>query len=305
MPRSHAYPPEITTRSGPSADRPATADEDSKVRAFVLGRFEIVVCGRSIDRAAWRRTAAERLVKLLLVAPGHRVRREVASEALWPEHTPDGFANLRKAIHYARRALAPHESLVGDGRDVSLDGGQLELDLDRLSAALAALPTAESVAISSPAAGDAADVILEYGGLELLPDDPYEDWLDAPRQHLLAEWQRLALPAARWIHDMGRCEAAHALVDRLIERDPADEAAHRLAIELFLVDGRHEAAARQLARCTTTLRRDLGVAPSRDTLAAAAAAPGVLAGEALGREERPAGTGRAPTERWRNARRRS
>jgi hypothetical protein len=45
-------------------------------------------------------------VKLLALAPRHRLHREQVIDALWPDLPPDaGAANLRKAAHYRDRAL--------------------------------------------------------------------------------------------------------------------------------------------------------------------------------------------------------
>ena len=44
------------------------------------------------------------MVKLLALAPGHRLHREQLMESLWPDLDPDAAgANLRKALHFARR----------------------------------------------------------------------------------------------------------------------------------------------------------------------------------------------------------
>ena len=46
------------------------------------------------------------LVKLLALAPGHRLHREQLLDALWPELDPVAAANnLHQVVHVARRAL--------------------------------------------------------------------------------------------------------------------------------------------------------------------------------------------------------
>src|SRR5437667_8477027 len=76
------------------------------LRLELLGGFRVAVGGRPVPDEAWRRRKAAGLVKLLALAPAHRLHREQAMDALWPELEPDAAAaNLRKAVHYARRAL--------------------------------------------------------------------------------------------------------------------------------------------------------------------------------------------------------
>ena len=82
----------------------------ARLRARLLGGFELSVDGHAVPASAFERPSGLRLLKLLLATPGHRLRREEAAELLWPDADPDrSSANLRKAIHFARRALATVE----------------------------------------------------------------------------------------------------------------------------------------------------------------------------------------------------
>jgi DNA-binding SARP family transcriptional activator len=70
----------------------------------LLGRFAVWIDGRRISSDAWRSRRAADLVKLLALTPSHRIPREQVMEALWPGLGPEAAgANLRKAVHYARR----------------------------------------------------------------------------------------------------------------------------------------------------------------------------------------------------------
>ena len=54
----------------------------------------------------WRRRKPAGLLKLLALAPGHRLHREQLMVALWPElEATAASANLRKALHYAEESL--------------------------------------------------------------------------------------------------------------------------------------------------------------------------------------------------------
>lgn len=260
-------------REAPHVRRPSVASPGRVVRATVLGGLEVAVAGHVVERVAWQRISAERLVKLLLVTPGHRLSRETAAEILWPDATPDASrAGLRKAIHFAHQALDGSDALVTDTRSVWFDASRLELDLDRLQAAFDVLATGGVGTEPARARPDgvqamdrATETVLALGSLELLPDDPYEDWLFAPRERLRSRWQTLALEGAREAHARGRLLAAHELIEQLLERDPTDEAAHRVAIELYAEEGRHHAARRQLELCRAALRESLDADPSPET----------------------------------------
>ena len=247
------------------------------IEAHVLGVFEVIVAGHRIEHADWQRASAERLVKLLLVTPGHALSREAAAEALWPGAGPEASrANLRKAIHFASRALGGAAFITSQPGRVAFDLDRLDLDLDRLRAAFALLAEPPSRHISGTAGdgdnavgsavGRAIDLILAIGAHELLPDDAYEDWLAAPRERLQHRWRTVAILAASRARDLGMADRAHAIADQLLDRDPTDEAAHRLVIELLAAEGRHHAARLQFEMCRRALHEQLDVEPAPETV---------------------------------------
>src|SRR5947209_12531410 len=132
-----------------------------EVRLF--GRFEVLVDSRPVPAEAWAQRRATDLVKLLALAPGHRMARDEVLEMLWPKLGPDAAAsNLHKAASYARQAL-------GDRGAVVLRGGVVEL-----------APAAEVMTdVERFERGDES----AYGG-ELLPDERYEQWTLGPRARL-------------------------------------------------------------------------------------------------------------------------
>ncbi|MGH2418783.1 MAG: AfsR/SARP family transcriptional regulator [Candidatus Limnocylindria bacterium] len=246
--------------------------------AQVLGEFRVAIGGRAIGSMDWHHGSAERLLKLILVTPRHRLRREVAAELLWPgSPSGRGAVNLRRAYHFLGRALEPdpagglllHEaSMVGLAPTVDLD-----LDLDRLSRGLDRLDRTLSMRDdglqgSSLELSAAADAVLAVGGGELLPDDGHEDWLATHRDHLLIRWEEVLLRSAAALDRCGERIQAAALVRQVLATDPADEDAHRLAIQLYVQGGHHHAARRQLQACRRAMRDAYGLDPSPSTFAA-------------------------------------
>ena len=95
-----------------------------KIDVCLLGRFEVRVDGVAVPRAAWTHGRARDLVKLLALAPGHRLPRDRVVDELWPQLGVDaGLANLHKAAHHGRRTL-------GHSGAVVLRGGQVMLAPD-------------------------------------------------------------------------------------------------------------------------------------------------------------------------------
>ena len=104
-----------------------------ELRIELLGGFRVSVGGRPVPDVTWRRRKAAAVVKLLALAPAHRLHREQRMDALWPELDPAASGpNLRKALHHARRALdAPGARVISSDADlVSLPRDELWLDVE-------------------------------------------------------------------------------------------------------------------------------------------------------------------------------
>ena len=154
----------------------------------LLGGFAATVDGAAVEPRAWRLRKGRELVKLLALAPAHRLHREQVMDVLWRDHAPAAAANnLYQAVHAARRALGPDAIEVHD-EIVSL-AGDIEVDVDVFERAAA---DAER---SGTAAAHRAALELYTG--ELLPENRYDDWADETRERLESVHARLADGLAR------------------------------------------------------------------------------------------------------------
>jgi DNA-binding SARP family transcriptional activator len=214
----------------------------------LLGDFEVRVDDEPVPGSAWPRGRAKDLVKLLALAPGHRLVRDQVVEALWPQLDADaGIANLHKAAHHARRALGEDGTLVlRDGEVALAPAAEVETDVASFEAT--------------------ADPDL-YAG-ELLPGDRYVAWTQDRREQL----RDLHLNALR---SAGRWEEVAAL-------EPADEEAQRAVMRSRLVAGDRLGALAAYAKLEEALAAQ-GLKPSfaavafHARLAGGAALDGALA----------------------------
>jgi DNA-binding SARP family transcriptional activator len=213
----------------------------------VLGRFSIVVEGRPVLGDVWRNRRAADVVKLLAVAPDHRLHREQVMDRLWPDLPVDAAgANLRKAVHYARRALGCADAIRCEGGLLTLwPAGVLDVDLDRFE-------RAADAALVSGDAGWCAFAAAYYRG-DLLADDPYECWVVEPREKARDKYTALLRAAGDWA--------------RLLELDETDEDAHRALMRRHLAAGNRREALRQFERLRRALRERIGVGPDAETVA--------------------------------------
>ncbi|MFL5884004.1 MAG: AAA family ATPase, partial [Thermoleophilaceae bacterium] len=146
-----------------------------KVKLNLLSGFGAAVDGAPVPDAAWRLKKARELVKMLALAPGHRLHREQAMDLLWPELGPDAAANnLNQAVHVARRALASDAIEVRDEMLQLAPAVDVDVDLFELAAA-------DARRAGTPGAYRA--VLALYAG-ELLPENRYDDWATERRESL-------------------------------------------------------------------------------------------------------------------------
>jgi DNA-binding SARP family transcriptional activator len=215
------------------------------VDILLLGGFRAVVDGVEVPPDAWSQRRARDLVKLLALAPRRRMHREQVIDALWPELPASaGGANLRKAVHFARRALGWEDA-------VAIVEGMVELAPD--AAVTVDSETFEREALSAQRScdtGQFAKATELYAG-DLLPEDRYEPWAEEARANLHRKYVQVLRAGAQW--------------QRLTEVEPFDEAAHRSLIRQHLVAGDRASALDCYERLTRILDEELGIVPDAES----------------------------------------
>ncbi|MGZ8438278.1 MAG: BTAD domain-containing putative transcriptional regulator, partial [Candidatus Limnocylindrales bacterium] len=234
------------------------------MRVRVLGGFDVEVDGRPVPSSAWRLRKASELVRVLCVAPGHRLHREQLVEQLWPDRPSDAaLNNLHQAIHVARSALGPKEDaaqgilVLRDGVLALCPDGDLWIDMEAFEQA------ARGARSDSPLASLQQARELYRG--EPLPDDRYADWAVRPRETLAQDYLSLLARIAELEERDGRREAAIDCLREVLDLEPSDETAHRNLMRLYALGNRRQLALRQFEWLRTILARELEVEPSRES----------------------------------------
>jgi DNA-binding SARP family transcriptional activator len=201
------------------------------VKLRLLGGFEVLVDGVSVPETAWSYGRAKDLVKLLALAPAHRLSRDQVVESMWPQLDPDaGVSNLHKAAHHARRALGdPAGVVLREGQVLLAPGARVETDVELFEQT----PDPD-----------------RYGG-ELLPEDRYAEWAEERRERLRATYLEALRTAGLW--------------DQLAGVDASDEEAQRAVMRGRLAAGDRAGALRAFERLRSALD-ELGLTPEVETL---------------------------------------
>ena len=221
----------------PSRPSPSPCSCSVAARSPVAGRTVAVSPGQGLQ-----------LLKLVAVSGG-RVPAERAIESLWPDVGVDAGRNrLRTVLNRLRNEagdvlVREADTLVLDPT-VTVDLVRFEEDARRATALGRAEP-ALAVALARAA-------ISRYRG-ELLPDDPYEEWTEAPRRHArrtVLELLQLCCDVATASGDLDETRWA---VERAIDLAPDDDRWYLTAARTLVAQGRRGGALAVLRRA----RRDL------------------------------------------------
>jgi DNA-binding SARP family transcriptional activator len=189
--------------------------------------------------------------------------REVLMEVFWPGSSPEASRNsLNVAIHGLRRTLRT----IADLPVVIHDGGSyrinqelsLWLDVDEFDRRMESGRRFEE-------AGDVEQAKHAYelaAGLyrgDFMADDPYAEWTTLTRERLrLAHLDALSRLSNLYF-EAGHYTACASLCQRLLERDPCREDAHRRLMRCYSRQGQPHLALMQYRMCERALADELGV----------------------------------------------
>jgi DNA-binding SARP family transcriptional activator/tetratricopeptide (TPR) repeat protein len=240
------------------------------VDVTLLGRFEVAIDGEPVPASSWGRRHPAALVKVLALAPGHKLHREQVIDFLWPDDALDRAGpKLHKAAHYARKTTGRADAIVlRDEMVLLFPGADITVDVD-------VFYDLARVALRDRDVAAADRALARYCG-DLAPEDRYELWAEERREQLRLRHLDLLRLGGRW--------------SEVVELDPADERAHLELMRHYADAGDRHAALRQFERLDRILRRELGVAPSieaeelRDRLLAATHAPPSPTTDLIGRQ---------------------
>jgi predicted ATPase/DNA-binding SARP family transcriptional activator/DNA-binding CsgD family transcriptional regulator len=226
----------------------------------LLGGFQVSIGARVIEEGEWRLRRAAMLLKLLSLAPGHRLLRDQVLDVLWPDDDPKAAANrLHHALHVARRMLGSasgHLRLEGD----ALSLGPPEavwIDVDAFEHALSAARRGHELTAYRSA-------LSLYAG-DLLPGDLYDDWA-APRREGLRHSYLAALGELAGLYEAkGDIGQAVEALQQAVKHEPAHEESHAGLMRLYARVGQRYAALRQYEQLQHALQTELDAEPDDAT----------------------------------------
>ena len=237
----------------------STNERPEPMRVWLLGGFRVSVGARTVEDEKWRVRKAASLVKLLALAPDHRLHREQAMDFLWPLLGREAASNnLRQVLYGARRTLYPTNGslyLASDGETLVLcPRGDLWVDVDAFEeAATTARRTRE------PAIYRAA---LDLYAGDLPPEDRYETWTEGRREELRQLYLALLVGLAKLHEEVLEHEPAIDALRKATTEEPTFEDAQAGLMRLYAHAGRSEQALAQYEELRGILSKTLGKHPA-------------------------------------------
>ncbi len=186
-----------------------------------------------------------------VVLQGRACTRGEITELLWG--TGRG-GSLRTALYKLRRLPGADTWFVDDGDFIEIRGRS---DLDGLER-LAAERTPSDAQLNHLATCADADTSELLFGFEP-PTPSYGEWLEEQRRRANTLLDERFQSAALTLSERGQYARAKRFAEQLVARNPLNEAAHRLLMQLEYDSGHLENVHRAFERCRAALKEYLGV----------------------------------------------
>ncbi len=256
-----------------------------RLRITTFGRLAVTRPGATepVTRSTWGSRKARLLLAYFLAAdPESRgVTRDALCEAVWPDSDSLNLERtFRVTMTFLRRALGSggtedasgRETVLPEARLLVFRDGRYRLAREVLWCDAHAFDRLASGAAASERGGDLAAALHQrreafdlYQG-EFLADFD-EPWIEPRRERYRRQFVQIGTAVFDAAFAGRRFEEGEEVAERIVACDPLAEEGHQLLIRAYLASGRRDAAARQLERCRTILRTEVGIEVSPRTAA--------------------------------------
>jgi LuxR family transcriptional regulator, maltose regulon positive regulatory protein len=245
------------------------------VRVRVLGGVNIECDDVPVRFAGKVQFKPLELLKVLAVAPQHRVDQRQVERWLWPDAAESAAKKaLEAAVHRLRKLLRCDEAVLVAAGKVQLSATHVWVDAAAFEAWLVDAQRELDARPGTPVADLLAERLFgDYCG-RLFGDDLPTPWSIGPRERLHNKFLQL-------VHGLGRFHEVHLdwaragmVYERGLAQDQVVEAFYRGLIRCQLARNEPAAALHTFRRCREILSVVLGVAPAQATRALVAKVTG-------------------------------
>jgi DNA-binding SARP family transcriptional activator len=259
------------TATTPEERAPVQAEDaqGSTLVVFCLGQFRAYLDDELVEN--WPGRKYKSVFKYLVTHHARPVAKEVLMELFWPDSTPDSARNNLNVVicglRQTLREVDPSFSHILFQDDCYLFNPALRVWVD-------AEAFAEQVrnAQKLESKNEIPLAIKEYSAAETLyqgeffEEDRYEDWLTSQRQTLQVTYLDVLDRLGRHYLNQSNHAAAATIGKKILSIEPCHEGAHRCLMDCYYEQGQPHLALRQYHLCAETLRKELNISPSPNTV---------------------------------------
>jgi DNA-binding SARP family transcriptional activator len=234
-----------------------------------FGRFNVHRGGEPLSLCPSRNGQA--ILRYLVALPGYRATADDLMEAFWGQDPP---SVARHKLHVAVSAL---RSALNAGLEVGKGGGYIccEDGIYQINPSVAvhcdvdAFLIAYTLGRKEEGASAAAhfEVACRLYKGPFLVEDIYADWSVIRREQLAHMYLTMCASLSTYAIETHHYEDAIQWATSILTENRCDEGAYRCLMLAHASAGRRAEAIRQFRRCENTLREEMGVPPSPETIA--------------------------------------
>lgn len=226
-----------------------------------LGRIQVKVSDHVITSSEWQVQTARDLFFLLLAHPEGLTKEEIG-ETFWPDSSTAELKLRFKNTIYRLRHAVGKDVIQFQGESLYLfnRGMDYEYDVEAFM---------KEIALAEKAGSDKQKVVHYQNALKFykgpfLPDLD-ETWAVVERERLYQMYMEALLRLARLYVAERDFETALVYCQRALDEDPCQEAAHRIAMQIYAEMGNRALIIRQYEQCRLALLNEVDAPPSPQT----------------------------------------
>mgnify|MGYP001793252186 FL=1 len=236
--------------------------EKQPFKVYLLGGFRLAANGAEAGTVLQLRGRSQHLLAYLILHRQAPQSRSRLAGVLWPD-TAESQArtNLRKELHYLRRAYPPVEQcLIVTNQSIHWQShSSCEVDVDSFETALK-----KAEATEGREAISALNLALTIYQDDLWPDCE-EAWIHPEQERLRKAHVQALARMTQLLSACGEALRAIAVGQQWLQAEPLEEGAYQALMKLYGSLGDRATALRLYHQCMTTLQTELGVNPSPTT----------------------------------------
>src|SRR6266581_1729799 len=243
----------------------------STLRIYLFGKFGVRHNEQVLDGFDARKV--QELFCCLLLHRDHSLPRETLASLLWPDTTTvQSKKNLRQTLWQLQSALGSHNERV-KGRILLVEQDWVQLNSEAgIWLDVAVFEQAYNLVQKTPGQeldGSQAQLLQDTVQLYQGPllEGWYQDWCLLERERLQSMYLAMLDKLMSFSEVHYDYETGLLFGMRIMCYDRARERTHRRMMRLYYLLGDRAEALRQYERCATALDEELGVKPSKSTLA--------------------------------------